>query len=138
MNKFLILSAFLLSACGGGPLTTTAPDPATLAPVIEAEAPPENIRQPALVTSLMTLSPSEVIVRMGSPSLVRRDGLGQVMLFEHATCVFDVVFYTETIETPYSVTHINARTPLGVKIDKQQCLTVIKPGGFENMIANQE
>ena len=99
---------------------------------------PVNIHEPALVESLMGMSPSEVIIRMGPPNLVRRDGLGQVMLFEHASCVFDVVFYAETIETPYAVTYISSRTPQGQSFDKQQCLNIIKPDGFDNLIILKE
>lgn len=137
MNKIILLSALLVSACSGTAITTSVPDAKTAsAPAAEAES--ENIHEPALVKSLIGLSPSEVIIRMGSPSLVRRDGLGQVMLFEYATCVFDIVFYAETIETPYTVTHISARTPLGQNIDKQQCLASIKPNGFDNLVTLQE
>lgn len=137
MNKIILLSALLVSACSGTAITTSMSDANTAsAPVAEAET--ENIHEPALVKSLMGLSPSEVIIRMGPPNLVRRDGLGQVMLFEHAECVFDIVFYAETIETPYIATHISARTPLGQNIDKQQCLATIKPNGFDSLVTPQE
>ena len=137
MKKIILMSTLLVSACSEPIVTTSAPD-ANIAPAPVVEIKPVNIHEPALVTSLMGLSPSEVIIRMGPPNLVRRDGLGQVMLFEQATCVFDVVFYAETIETPYTVSYISARTLQGQKADKQQCLDIIKPDGFDNLITPQE
>ncbi len=137
MKKIILISALLISACSETVVTAPAPD-ANVAPVSEVEMKPVNIHEPALVESLMGMSPSEVIIRMGPPNLVRRDGLGQVMLFEHESCVFDVVFYTETIETPYVVTYTSSRTPLGQSFDKQQCLNIIKPDGFDNLITPKE
>lgn len=137
MKKIILIAALLVSACSEIAVTTSAPD-ANIAPGLAVEVKPVNINEPALVESLMGLSPSDVIIRMGSPNLVRRDGLGQVMLFEHAVCVFDVVFYAETIETPYAVTYISSRTPLGQNTDKQQCLDTIKPDGFDNLVTPQE
>ena len=137
MKKTILISALLVSACSE--TVVTAPTPGAnvaSAPVVEAE--PVNIHEPALVESLMGMSPSEVIIRMGPPNLVRRDGLGQVMLFEHAGCVFDVVFYTETIEMPYAVSYISSRTPLGQSFNKQQCLNILKPDGFDNLITPKE
>lgn len=137
MNKIILMSALLVSACSETVVTPPAPA-ANIAPDPVVEMKPVNINEPALVTSLMGLSPSEVIMRMGPPNLVRRDGLGQVMLFEHAACVFDIVLYAKTIETPYIVTYISSRTPLGQNTDKQQCLNIIKPDGFDNLITPKE
>ena len=133
MNKSLLILALLLTACGEVKIPAASPAPES---VIEPEleviiAEPEIITPPARVEKLTGLSPSQVIALMGSPSLVRRDGLGQVMLFEHEACVFDIVFYAETIETPYKVVHISARTRQGQQSDKQLCLTALKPDGFD-------
>lgn len=137
MSKFILMPALFLAACSGGPTTAPEPEPVP-SPVAQIEIIPETVNKPARVDSLMRLSPGEVIARMGPPNLVRRDGLGQVMLFEHETCVFDVVFYAETIEAPYRVAHISSRTPSGQNIDKQLCLTALKPDGFETLPTREE
>lgn len=137
MSKFILMLPLFLAACSGGPIVAPEPEPAP-APVAEIETIVEATGEPALVDSLMGLSPGEVIARLGPPNLVRRDGLGQVMLFEHETCVFDVVFYAETIEAPYRVAHISSRTLLGQNIDKQLCLTALKPDGFEALAIREE
>ncbi len=144
MNKVVLLSVFFLTACG---VEITSPEPSgPLAPApapeeaflkLEAEAIPEILYEPALVESLKGLSPGDVIIRMGSPNLVMREELGQIMLFEHATCVFDVVFYAESIESPYRVTHLRSRTIQGQPIDKQLCLTAVKPNGFDNPMVSE-
>ena len=146
MNKLILLPMVFLAACSAETTlkSEAISDPVILAPapeptpMIEVETEPliENVHEPALVASLMGLSPSEVINRMGKPNLVRRDGLGQIMLFERETCVFDVVFYADNIEAPYLAEHISARTLSGQKRDSQQCLSEIKPGGFDNYISN--
>lgn len=140
MSKFILMPALFLAACSGGPSADPELAPIiVVAPAPVAEAEIEMIaKEPARAESLMGLSPSAVITRMGPPNLVRRDGLGQVMLFEHETCVFDVVFYADTIEAPYRVAHISSRTPSGKGIDKQLCLTALKPDGFEALPTLEE
>lgn len=141
MKKIILMAAFILSACSADTLVVADPEPISPAALMrEMTVVPSHdfIHQPAQIENLMGLSPSDVILRMGSPNLVRRDGLGQVMLFEHEACVLDVVFFAETIEAPYSVEHISSRTPLGQKFDIQECLIRLKPDGFGSIIANSK
>ena len=134
IKKTTLIATLLLSACSQTPVPVATPEPVPedVAPVIEP------VVKPAVAEELMGLSPSDIIIRMGPPNLVRRDGLGQVMLFEHDTCVFDVIFYADTIEAPYKVSYMSARTRQGQNIDKQLCLTAIKPNGFDNQLTSEQ
>lgn len=132
IKKLTLLSSLLVGACNGVAVPPSSPEAFPLpVPAVAAVEAPVAVYQPATVDALSGLSPFDVINRMGSPSLVRRDGLGQVMLFEHESCVFDIVFYADTIESPYKVAYISARTRDGSKSDRQQCLQALKPNGFD-------
>lgn len=137
MKKVVLVFAVLLSACSGEPVpVSVSPEPV---PVVSdgPEVHPQDMevlpyRAPARVEALMGLAPNAVIKKMGAPSLVRRDNLAQVMLFEHEACVFDIVFYAESVGSPFRVSYISARNRQGLKSDTQQCLTIVKPDGFNS------
>lgn len=126
-SAFLLLG--LLAACGP---ETPAPEVKAPAPVIEpAPQPLAEIhpRDPATPDRLMGQSPRAVQDLMGPPSLVRRDDTVQVMLFENAACVLEVVFFEPDVDAHFEARHIAARTPGGVKVETDECLAAHLPGG---------
>lgn len=124
-----LLMLGLVAACGP---TTPAPEVTAPAPVIEpAPQPLAEIhpREPANPERLMGQSPKAVQELMGAPTLVRRDDTVQVMLFENAACVFEVVFFEPDTDAYFEARHIAARTPGGIKVGTDECLAAHLPGG---------
>ncbi|NVJ98942.1 MAG: hypothetical protein HWE25_12370 [Alphaproteobacteria bacterium] len=99
------------------PQVQPAPEPATPAP------------SPANPDRLVGANPKAVIDLMGEPSLMRRDGTVQVMLFETTSCVFEVVFMEPHADAHFAATHLAARTRTGADTDLQACLASILPDG---------
>ncbi len=126
---FAVLMLGLVAACGP---TTPAPEVVAPAPVIEpAPQPLAEIhpREPANPERLIGQNPQSVLSLMGAPTLVRRDDTVQVMLFENASCVFEVVFFEPDTNAYFEARHIAARTPGGIKVGTDECLAAHLPGG---------
>lgn len=123
------LLAFV-TACG--PATTDTPAPEKTAPVMEPEPVPLaelHPRPPADPLRLMGTSPSDVQGLMGNPTLVRRDDMVQVMLYENDGCVFEIVFYEPTPGAYFEARHLAARSRAGDNVDIKACLASHLPGG---------
>lgn len=126
------ISGSMLAACG--PTNVEPPQAQAPAPMVEATEPnPAEVAQPAPPPPeperLQGLNPQQVITLMGEPSLVRRDGAVQVMLFENQTCVFEVVFREPSQHEYFQAHHIAARTLAGEATDTQACLMKVLPSG---------
>ncbi len=129
---FIGLCGSMLAACV--PTDVEPPQAQAPAPVVEAEQPAAlEAAQPAPPPPeperLQGLNPQQVITLMGEPSLVRRDGSVQVMLFENETCVFEVVFREPSQHEYFQAHHIAARTLDGHGTDTQACLMKVLPNG---------
>jgi len=126
-----IAASGLLAACG--PTGVEPPQPQAPEPPIEAEqAVPQDIQQPAPPPEperLQGMNPGEVMALLGDPSLVRRDGAIQVMLFENEACVFEVVFREPSQNEYFQAHHIAARDRDGRATDTQACLMKVLPNG---------
>ena len=131
---------FLLAGCMGA---SSAPAPSTPSPEVAApeiaaiqtgaetplpiaEPPPPPAPEP---NRLSGLNPKQVQALMGPPSLVRRDGAVQVMLFETSACVFEIIFYEPTPDTHFRAEQINARSRTGTDTNVQTCLIGVLPSG---------
>jgi len=133
-KNFLLaaIAASMLAACG--PTNQETPQAQAPAPVVPAEQPAtleatEPTPPPPHPERLQGLNPQQVITLMGEPSLVRRDGSVQVMLFENETCVFEVVFREPSQHEYFQAHHYAARTLEGDASDALACLMKVLPNG---------
>lgn len=127
---FLTLACGALAACMQG--TTPPPEPVSPPPEPTSVVTPEPAtpqQPPADPARLEQATPGTVVSLMGEPSLMRRDGSVQVMLFENHDCVLEVVFMEPGPDAHFEATHITARTRDGQDTDTGQCLAQILPDG---------
>ena len=81
----------------------------------------ETAPEPA-VPSLLGETPASVQDKLGPPTLVRRDGPVQVMLYESDHCVLDITFEEPSRNDYFRATHITARTPTGDAVETAPCI----------------
>ncbi len=132
---------FLLSACMGinaSPDTSAAPQPGPVdTPTVTQDSikPPGPSPQklvslpPVKPSRLKGLNPKQVQALVGPPSLVRRDGPVQVMLFETKSCVFEVIFFEPQAGAYFRAQQVQARTLRGHDTDAAACLARVLPNG---------
>ena len=136
MRTLGLLSLLLLAACaspGSNPppanqpaeKVPTAPAPVEILPV-QKEAPPLALPEPGRLSGL---NPKQIQALVGEPSLVRRDGHVQVMLFENAACVLEIIFYEANPDAHFIANRLNARNRAGVETNLQACLVNLLPNG---------
>lgn len=124
LKLLLVMTAFMLAACVGDaePVVTAPPPPDKTvqapAPVEVAPATPT----PREVPDLMTLTAADVQYELGAPSLVRRDGPVQTMLYESGFCVLDVTLMEGSPDEYFRVQHIVARAASGSDVDFEACV----------------
>lgn len=134
MNQSILalILAVVLTACTTTPVTPpAAPEPA---PVVEPEPQPPVGTGPDASTTLeaapiivdisqiQNATPAEVLSYMGTPSLVRRDENVQVMIFETATCVVEVIFYEPDNGDHFRSEWVTARSRGGQDTDTEPCM----------------
>jgi len=105
--------------------TPVEPVPAVTAPAHKPSPPPAAPKP----ERLSGLNPKQVQALVGEPSLVRRDGTVQIMLFETANCVLEIVFYEANPDAHFIANHLNARNRSGADTDLQACLVNLLPNG---------
>ncbi|MCK0070263.1 MULTISPECIES: hypothetical protein [Kordiimonas] len=129
MRSVLSLSLLiLLSACMGG----TEEPPQVQTPVV-AEPEPTPVENIEVVLPDAQLiqghTPRDVQAALGEPSLVRRDGNVQVMLFEQPSCVLEVIFFEKNADDHFRATDINARSLRGETLEADACLASLLGDG---------
>ncbi|TNE67963.1 MAG: hypothetical protein EP335_00395 [Alphaproteobacteria bacterium] len=134
MKRSGLFSVLFLGLAACGPTGSPAPETTVSAPEAPAMAPDGAVAEttppePLLAASLTGLNPRQVQEKMGEPTLVRRDGHVQVMLFEKADCVLEVVFYEPATDAWFEARTINARTAKGMAADADTCLARQLPSG---------
>ena len=135
MRTLRFLPLLLLAACaapGSIPPPASQPVAVAVAPApveilpVEEEAAPIKLPEP---DRLAGLNPKQVQALVGEPSLVRRDGAVQVMLFESATCVLEIIFYEANPDAHFIASQLNARNRTGTETELQACLVNLLPNG---------
>jgi len=109
MLRFLVLSLILfIAACAPRPQETPAPQP--------------SAQQPQETSSLVGLSPQELVGRFGRPALQIREGNSLKLQFRGTRCVMDAYLYPSGSSGALKVTHIDTRLPSGGDIDQAACV----------------
>lgn len=109
MRRSIVFSlALLAAACAPRPQETPAPQPPA--------------QQPQETSSLVGLSPQELVGRFGRPALQIREGNSLKLQFRGTRCVMDAYLYPSSGSGALKVTHIDTRLPSGGDIDQAACV----------------
>jgi hypothetical protein len=109
MRRFIAFSLPLaVAACAPRPQETPAPQP------------PAQPQQET--SSLVGLSPQELVGRFGRPALQIREGSSLKLQFRGTRCVMDAYLYPSGSSGALKVTHIDTRLPSGGDIDQAACV----------------
>lgn len=133
---FSVTTGLLLAACAApappAPVADTAPPPVVAEPepvqtvqtvqTPEPAAPAEPEPVAVDMTQLEDQTPTDVIAYLGTPSLVRRDGSVQVMIFENSVCVVEIIFYEPANGDHFRARRINTRSRSGHNVDTENCV----------------
>ena len=108
MRRFLAFSLTLgLAACAPRPEQPAAPQPAPVQPE---------------TSSLVGLTPQELVGRFGRPALQVREGNSLKLQFRGTRCVMDAYLYPSGGSGALKVTHIDTRLPSGGDMDQAACV----------------
>jgi hypothetical protein len=114
MRCLIALSlALLAAACAPRPQETPAPQPPAQQPQQET-------------SSLVGLSPQELVGRFGRPALQIREGSSLKLQFRGTRCVMDAYLYPSGSSGALKVTHIDTRLPSGGDIDQAACVFALR------------
>jgi hypothetical protein len=114
MRRLLVPSVtLLLAACATRPQQAPAPAPAPQA-------------QPEETSSLVGLTPQELVGRFGAPSLQIREGSSLKLQFRGPRCVMDAYLYPSGSSGTLKVTHVDTRLPSGGDIDQAACVFALR------------
>jgi len=121
----------VVAACAAPPppvAEVSAPVVVAAEPV-QAPVPPEPEVLPAVPEPLVVdmsrienQTPTNVVAYLGTPSLVRRDDIVQVMIFETGTCVVEVIFFEPENGDHFRAHRINTRSTSGQDVDTENCV----------------
>ncbi len=135
MNKyFAVFFLMLMTACS----STETPQPVETTTYNTPETAQKTNESSALANTVETLPDANMLIgqtprivqnAIGEPSLVRRDGNVQIILYKKPECVFEVIFYEPSENDHFTATDINARTADGKDTDIDLCLNNILPAG---------
>ena len=110
MRRYLAFSlALVVAACAPRPQQAPAPQPPAQQPQQET-------------SSLVGLSPQELVGRFGRPALQIREGNSMKLQFRGTRCVMDAYLYPSGTAGALKVTHIDTRLPSGGDIDQAACV----------------
>jgi hypothetical protein len=98
----------LAASCAPRPQQTPAP---------EAPAQPQEE-----TSSLVGLTPQELVGRFGRPALQIREGNSLKLQFRGTRCVMDAYLYPAGGSGGLKVTHVDTRLPSGGDIDQAACV----------------
>lgn len=126
-HSFKIIAICALSACTTTetpPINSPQTPPAQEAPTAPTEAQiPAPVVPEWTVSDLEKANPADIQAMLGNPTLVRRDGNVQVMLFETNSCVLDITLLETAPGDYYRAHHITARTKDGSALDANTCIS---------------
>ena len=110
MRHFFAFSLTLaVAACAPRPQGQPAPQPAPAQPQEET-------------SSVVGLSPQELVGRFGRPALQIREGSSLKLQFRGNRCVMDAYLYPSGSTGTLKVTHVDTRLPSGGDIDQAACV----------------
>ena len=102
--------ALAVAACAPRPQEQPAPQPAP-------------VQQPQEETSsVVGLTPQELVGRFGRPALQIREGSSLKLQFRGTRCVMDAYLYPSGSSGALKVTHVDTRLPSGGDIDQAACV----------------
>ena len=111
-----VLLALPLAACGGSivPPAPMRPSPA---------GPPAS----AFMKSgpLMGMDARHLVQQLGTPRLDIRESTMRKLQFANGRCVLDAYLYAPARGKEPVVTHVDARTPVGIDIDPGACASAL-------------
>lgn len=128
---FALILAVLVAACSAAPapVFTSAPTPppveTTVTPTLSEPAETVPTLLPVDLGRIEGATPADVQNYLGAPSLVRRDGPVQAMIFETSSCVFEVIFYEPSNGDHFRAEHIDARSRSGNPADVEACVRTL-------------
>jgi hypothetical protein len=117
MTRLLPAMALFLSACGAA---IPGPQPIAVAPV----GPPASAF--TQTGPLMGLDARRLTQMFGTPRLDIRERTVRKLQFANGRCVLDAYLYTPAQGKEPVVTHVDARTPLGIDADPAACATTLQ------------
>lgn len=89
----------------------------------EAPAPaPAPQPQPEETSSLLGLTPQQLVGRFGVPALQIREGSSLKLQFRGPRCVMDAYLYPSGNSGTLKVTHVDTRLPSGGDINQAACV----------------
>lgn len=105
------LLALSLAACGGGvvPPARISPPPGPPASAFSRPGP------------LKGMDARHLVQQLGQPRLDIRESTVRKLQFANARCVLDAYLYAPGQGKEPVVTHVDARTPLGIDVDPAAC-----------------
>ena len=109
MRRLIAFSLMLaVAACAPRPQETPAP---------QAPAQPQ-----AETSSLVGLTPQELVGRFGRPALQIREGNSLKLQFRGTRCVMDAYLYPSGSAGALKVSHVDTRLPSGGDMDQAACV----------------
>lgn len=108
----VLFLTFVLAGCATAPQQLPAP-----AAVPQA--------QPEETSSLVGLTPQELVGRFGPPALQIREGNSLKLQFRGPRCVMDAYLYPSG-SGALKVTHVDTRLPSGGDIDQAACVFALR------------
>lgn len=118
MYRLFALSLVLFTAgCALAPRQATIPQPPAAEPQTEEQS------------SLVGLTPQELVGRYGTPALQIREGSSLKLQFRGPRCVMDAYLYPSGNSGALKVTHVDTRLPSGGAIDQAACIFSLRNPG---------
>lgn len=112
MRRLFVFSVLFISACSTVP---QQPPPST--------APQPTPATPPIRSDLLGLTVSELIQRLGTPTLQIREGQSLKLQFRGRSCVLDAYLYPSlTGHGVDRVTHVDARLKSGADTNQANCI----------------
>jgi hypothetical protein len=109
----LLILTLILAGCATAPQQLPTP----------ASPPPP---QPQETSSLVGLTPQELVGRFGIPALQVREGNSLKLQFRGPRCVMDAYLYPSGGSGALKVTHVDTRLPSGGDIDQAACVFALR------------
>ena len=114
MRRFIAISSTLLIAgCASAPREAPPPQPVAT-------------QQPRESSSLLGLTPQELVGRFGTPALQIHEGTSLKLQFRGSSCVMDAYLYPSGTAGMLKVTHVDTRLPSGSDVDQAACVSALR------------